>query len=221
MKLKYEDAKITAYCPDCGSLSSFEAIHHGSFYGRVERTVQTEYDGVVYLKTTYLLLRCANCGRGGFATIAGSATGEGGPPPRVVGFSPLTVQPAPVPEAAPADIRAELREAERCAAVGGWRAASALLRSALEKTLKANGYTKGSLADKIDEAASDGVITSARKQRAHDEVRVLGNDVLHDAWRPVDETEYDLAHLYTQRVVEDFYDHRVEVEAVLKKNGRL
>ncbi len=55
-----------------------------------------------------------------------------------------------------------MREAERCAAVGAWRAASAMLRSALEKTLKANGYTNGNLAQKIDAAAVDGVIPAAR-----------------------------------------------------------
>ena len=48
----------------------------------------------------------------------------------------------------------EYREAELCTSVGAWRGASALLRSALEKTLKANGYTGGSLFDKINWAAA-------------------------------------------------------------------
>jgi hypothetical protein len=60
-----------------------------------------------------------------------------------------------------------------------------LLRSTLEKTLKANGYTKGNLKEKIEAAAADGVITAPRERRAHSEVRVLGNDVLHDEYRPV------------------------------------
>jgi len=96
-----------------------------------------------------------------------------------------------------------------------------MLRSALEKTLTANGYDEAKLVHKIDAAAADTVITDARKQRAHDEVRVLGNDVLHDDWRVVDETEYDLSHLYTQRVIEDFYDSRAQVEATLKAKGRI
>jgi hypothetical protein len=55
-----------------------------------------------------------------------------------------------------------------------------LLSSTLEKTLKENGYSSGSLASKIDAACADGVITESRKKKAHEEVRVLGNDVLHD-----------------------------------------
>ena len=43
------------------------------------------------------------------------------------------------------------------------RVCSALLRSALEKTLVANGYVKGSLKDRVDDAAKEGVITAARR----------------------------------------------------------
>ena len=166
----------------------------------------------------YVLLRCASCGRGALATLLMEMGAAG---VILEAFSPLTVQPATLPKDTPKDIVAEVREAERCAAVGGWRAASAMLRSALEKTLKTNGYTKGDLKNKINEAAADGVITASRQQRAHDEVRDLGNDVLHDEWRPVDEGEYDSSHLYTQRVIEDFYDSRAQVEAVLKAKGRI
>lgn len=70
-----------------------------------------------------------------------------------------------------------------------------MLRSTLEKTLKHNGYLKGSLADKIDQAAED-VITAARSKRAHEDIRVLGNDILHDARRAVFQAEFDLAHKY-------------------------
>jgi hypothetical protein len=65
------------------------------------------------------------------------------------------------------------------------------------------------------------VITAARQRRAHDEVRSLGNDVLHDEWRPVSEDEYEQAHHYVQRVIEDFYDHRAEVETLLVAKGRI
>jgi hypothetical protein len=95
------------------------------------------------------------------------------------------------------------------------------LRSTLEKTLRSNGYIKGNLADRIDEAAADGAITAARSQRAHDNIRVLGNDVLHDEWREVTEDEYDDAHRYAQRILEDFYDDRPSVEALLISKKRL
>jgi hypothetical protein len=95
-----------------------------------------------------------------------------------------------------------------------------MFRSVLEKILKTDGYTKGNLRDKIDAAADDGVITQARKQKAHDEVRVLGNDVLHDEWREVSEAEVALAQHYMQRICEDFYDDRPEVEKILAAKGR-
>jgi hypothetical protein len=43
----------------------------------------------------------------------------------------------------------------------------------------------------------------------------LGNDVLHDDWREVLPGEYEDAHKYTQRILEDFYDDRPTVEARL------
>jgi len=91
----------------------------------------------------------------------------------------------------------------------------------LEKLLRANGYVKGSLADRIDVAASDGVITEARRKRAHDDVRVLGNDVLHDDWREVKPDEVALAHHYVQRICEDLYDDRLSVEAILTAKKRI
>jgi len=136
-------------------------------------------------------------------------------------FFPASIDTFPIPATAPIDIVAEFREAELVGSVAAWRAASAMLRSTLEKTLKANGYTKGSLADKIDDAAADGVITEARARRAHDDIRVLGNDVLHDAWRAVTQDEFDLAHKYTQRILEDLYDDRPSVEKLLRAKGRI
>ena len=215
MGAQYKNGDVVAYCPDCGALSTFESRTGGTYYGRIERQGVFGLTGTQGLKV-YQLLRCASCGRGGLSTVLIGPSGS-----VLEAFSPLSVQPAPLPKGTPNDIVAEVREAERCAAIGAWRAASAMLRSALEKTLKANGYTKGDLKSKINEAANDSVITAARAQRAHDEIRVLGNDVLHDAWRAVDETEYNLSHHYTQRVLEDFYDHRGETEAVLKAKGRI
>ena len=126
-----------------------------------------------------------------------------------------------MPTAVPEGVRKEFREAELCASVEAWRGASALLRSVIEKALNSNGYTKGTLQQKIDAAAADGVITAARKQKAHDDIRVLGNEVVHDEWREVNEDEVTSALHYAQRVLEDLYDDRPSVEAVLKSKGRL
>jgi hypothetical protein len=137
------------------------------------------------------------------------------------GFYPFATEAAPLPKSVPEDIKSEFREAELCSAANALRAASALLRSTLEKTLKANGYTEGNLKQKIEAAAADGVITAPRKERAHAEIRVLGNDVLHDEYRPVDPEEVKLAHHYTQRILEDFYDDRPTTLAQLKAKGRI
>ena len=81
--------------------------------------------------------------------------------------------------------------------------------------------SKGSLQEKIDQAANDGILTAARRKRAHEQIRDLGNDILHDDWRKVTEAEYTSAHHYTQRILEDFYDNRAQVEALLVEAKRL
>jgi hypothetical protein len=127
----------------------------------------------------------------------------------------------PLPPEVPDGIVSEFREAELCASVGAYRGAGALIRSVLEKTLKANGYTESNLKRQIDAAATDAIITAARQKRAHEEVRVLGNDILHEGWMVVTDADYEDAHHYAQRILEDFYDDRTEVEAILKQKGRI
>jgi hypothetical protein len=73
---------------------------------------------------------------------------------------------------------------------------------------------------KIEAAGDDGAITSARRQRAQDLVRTLGNDVLHDDWRVVTQEEVEDAHKYVGRILEDFYDDRATVEKMLTSKNR-
>lgn len=156
-------------------------------------------------------------------------------------FIPRAVEKASLPVSVPADIVKEFREAELDAAHSAYRSASAMLRSTLEKTLIKNGYDEVEIRDKlgqvvvdgqgnprksnkliarIDAAAWDKVITETRQKRAHENIRVLGNDVLHEDWREVTEDEFNEAHKYAQRILEDFYDARATVEAQLKAQGR-
>ncbi len=74
---------------------------------------------------------------------------------------------------------------------------------------------------RIDAAAADGVITAARQRKAHDDIRALGNDVLHDDWREVEADEVEDAHRYMQRILEDLYDDRATVEGILRAKGKL
>jgi hypothetical protein len=136
-------------------------------------------------------------------------------------FYPTSPDWATVPQSTPEELRWELREAGRAAGAGAYRAGSTTLRSVLEKTLKANGYTKGDLKQKIDAAADDGTITKARQSKAHSDVRVFGNDIVHDEWRPVSAEEFELARRYVVWILEDFYDDRPTVQEQLRLAGRL
>ena len=98
-----------------------------------------------------------------------------------------------------------------------------LFRSVLDKTLFANGYKpkRERLVDEIDAAAKDGVIAEARRKRAHQDIRVLGNDVLHDKCREIKEEDVEPAHKYSQRILEDFYDDRNSVLTQLREKKRV
>jgi len=209
---------VVAACPTCGSMgSTFEARHDASDFGEIVRAIDESIGLDHYNAACYRLLRCATYGRGALATIFTGARARN----LLRDFYPRSVERAPLPDGVPKGIVNEVREAEVCASVNAWRAGSALLRSALEKTLGENGYVEGRLIDKIDAAAKDTVITAARQRSAHDDIRVLGNDILHDAWRVVTPDEYAAAHHYIQRIIEDFYDRRAEVESVLRAAKRL
>jgi hypothetical protein len=138
-------------------------------------------------------------------------------------FLPEARERFQLPDSVPDGIQREFREAEICMEHGCTRAAAAMFRSVLDKTLRANGYRtkRERLETQIDEAAKDGVITQARKRRAHEDIRVLGNDVLHDEWHDISENDVEPAHRYTQRILEDLYDDRESVLNLLRQAGRV
>jgi Domain of unknown function (DUF4145) len=209
---------VSAMCPTCNSTATFESKQV------VIQEGQHHINNWPYLRKLYVLSQCASCHRGGFACISD----QGSPHVTFLNdFYPFSIDCAKLPVGVPKDIQAEFREAEACQGLGLNRAASALFRSVLEKTLKANGYTKGNdpslrdLQKRIDAAAGDGVITQARQKKAHEDIRALGNDVLHEDWREVTDEEVEDSHRYTQRTLEDLYDDRPTVEAMLVIKKRL
>jgi hypothetical protein len=208
---------VKATCPDCAAVAVFAWKEDNRECGFVVQHGQHFFNAISYAAVHWRLLRCSNCGRAALASFHEAPNHQ----PALDSFLPRGVKAPTPPSAVPEGIRKEYDEAALCASVSAWRAASALLRSALEKTLKANGYVKGGLQDKIDLAATDGVITDARRKRAHEDVRVLGNEVVHDEWRAVTEDEVDVSLHYVQRILEDFYDDRKEVEKVLLEKGRI
>lgn len=225
MKPLYRNGNVTTVCSDCGTVTTFENREpSGSAFGAVIIYKQHKYQDENYTRIFYMTMRCTVCHRGALAKLhdKGDAIDTG----VLESFLPSAVDRATVPNDVPEDVLKEYREAELCASIGAYRAASALLRSTLEKVLKANGYIRDkdklkNLVQKIDAAASDGVLTDARRKRAHENIRVLGNDVLHEDWRDVTAEEYEESHKYIQRILEDLYDDRQTVEAILAAKGRL
>lgn len=208
---------VKARCPDCnGALSVFDFKDSSREFGYVIVDGRHTFDDKIYDRIQWRILRCSGCGRAGLAKFHDTCN-----PAILESFHPRALASTPVPVDVPDGIQKEFREAELCMSVEAWRAASALLRSTLEKVLKINGYVKGSLQQKIDEAANDGVITAARKQKAHDDIRVLGNEVVHDEWRAVTEEEVESALHYAQRILEDLYDDRSSVEQILIAKGKM
>ncbi len=219
MKPEYINSNVRSRCPDCeGAITTFEYQSGGSEFGVVIQLGKHKFNGHDYDQVIYKLMQCAGCGRGGLAKLHHEKSYA-----RTVleSFYPISIEHVKIPEGVPEEIISEFREAELCTSYRATRAASALFRSTLEKTLKANGYQKGTLEAKIDDAADDGVITEARRNKVHEDIRVLGNDVLHDEWREVSEDEVEDSHHYAQRVLEDLYDDRKTVEAILIQKGKL
>lgn len=218
-----EEGNITVRCPGCnGGLSTYEwRAAHGP-YGVTARKIDHRHWGNTPLD--FRLFRCAGCGRGGL----GAVVYGGGPYPgtyrELWEFWPEAKERLPLPTGVPEGIVAEFREGEQCLEAGCIRAAAGMFRSVLDKALRANGYKEKrgtTLEQQIDTAAADGVITQARRRRAHDEIRVLGNDVLHDEWHEVPPEDVEAARHYAQRILEDVYDDRESVLTLLRAAGRV
>lgn len=215
---------IQARCPGCdGALSSYEWQNSKGTWGAVTSPYigHHSWSGAAL---DYRLYRCAGCGRGGLGMVAYGGTGFPGSYRELLGFYPQARDRLPLPKDVPAGIAKEFREGEICLESGAIRAAAGMFRSVLDKTLRANGYKLKpgtTLEQQIDFAAADGVITAARKRRAHEEIRVLGNDVLHDEWQPIPVEDVEAARHYSQRILEDFYDDRQSVLALLRGASRV
>lgn len=218
------NGSIVAACPGClGGKSTFEWRSKNGEYGAVERVLPRTQDEQVV--ETYRLFRCAACGRGAIGKVVHNYPAPyPGARRTLVFFYPEAIEPLPLPASVPEGIATEFREGEKCLGADCVRAAAGMFRSVLDKTLRANGYKterRESLAAQIDAAAADRVITEARKKRAHDEIRVLGNDVLHDDWISIPKEDVEAARHYAQRILEDFYDDRNSILSLLRSAGRI
>jgi len=217
------EGSIIAACPGCdGARSTFEWTKGSQPHGALRLPFQHPNWKTCFLD--YRLFRCAGCGLGGLGTIIYGGATYPGEYRELRAFFPDVRERLPLPKATPPGIVAEFREAEHCQEADCLRAAAGMLRSVLDKTLRASGYkTKPGtrLEQEIDDAANDRVITETRRKRAHEEVRVLGNDVLHDEWHEIPEEDVEAAKHYMQRILEDFYDDRDAVLKLLRQAKRV
>lgn len=219
--LNKKTGSIVSHCPGCqGGKSTFEWKVDGE---EISATVMPDSYHPDCNFIEYRLFRCAGCGRGAIGAVAIDGGQYPGSSNKLVDFYPEVKSRMPLPETVPEGIQAEFREAEKCMEGTCFRGAAGLFRSVLGKTMRDNGYhtkKEPDLFKQIEAAAADGVITQARKQKAHDEVRVLGNDVLHDDWYDIPEEDVEASRHYCQRILEDFYDDRQSVLALLRDAKR-
>ena len=223
--LNEKQGSIIAHCRGCkGGRSTFEWKINGKEIGAI-----TDFTDDNPWRTqsniTYRLYKCAGCGMGAYAIVLYKAYEEyPGSYNKLVKFYPESKERLQIPKDTPKGIQSEFREAEKCHENDCYRASAGLLRSVLDKTMKANGYDtreNNNLYKQIEAATEDGVITQARKKRAHDEIRVLGNDVLHDEWYEIPEEDVIASKHYCQRILEDFYDDRDSVLSLLREASRV
>jgi hypothetical protein len=220
MTPEFSRGNVKAICLACSVPVTFEYKDSaaGEFGTVILHQQRVGPDHRTFARVIHKLLRCAVCSSPGVATVLANQYYE--QESVMLSFWPTFVVPPPLPSGVPEGVEEEFEEAVRCMSAEAWRGAAGLIRSALEKVLKANGYDERDLFKKIEAAGADGLITSSRRQRAQDLVRTLGNDVLHDEWRPVSSEEVDDALHYVGRVIDDFYDDRPTVESVLSVKGR-
>jgi len=222
-QLNEKEGSIVARCRGCqGGLSTFVWKIDGKPIGAITDRIEDAHWRNCLI--AYRLFQCGGCGMGALGVVKfGGDSAYPGEYNRLIQFFPESKQRSSLPNSVPDGIKKEFREAEKCLESDCFRAAAGLFRSVLDKSMRANGYNtrqEHNLYKQIEAAATDGVITQARKRRAHDEIRVLGNDVLHDDWHEIHANDVEAARHYCQRILEDLYDDRDSVLSLLREAGR-
>ncbi|MBW0270447.1 hypothetical protein ATM97_05185 [Nocardia sp. MH4] len=112
----------------------------------------------------------------------------------------------------PIQIGAAAGEATGCFSVEHYRAAVILARAVVEATAKDKGFTKGTLADKIDAMQAAGRIRPHTKDAAH-EIRYMGNDMAHgDFATTIEKDEADDVLNFMSEILEEIYQGPARVD---------
>lgn len=181
-----DSSRPAGLCPRCNKQSSFDTTGHlpitydgGTAYPTVGDPFPT-YDEQA---TGFV---CRHC-RQGFVVIesqwtggelARTATKRSGAL-RWRGHHWWPVPGAILDDCVPATVRSAFDEASKCLASACPRAAAAMARCALEGIVVDQGETKGTLAQRLNNLADKGVLLRTMAAWTK-EVRLLGNDAVHD-----------------------------------------
>lgn len=117
MKPIASDYGVRADCPDCHAVSFFVWRDAGREYGYVLIDTPHRFEGTMYSRIQWRMLKCSWCGSGALAKFH-----DNGRLPAVLeSFHPRAVVAAALPGKVPEGIVNEYREAELCASVEAWR----------------------------------------------------------------------------------------------------
>jgi hypothetical protein len=83
---------------------------------------------------------------------------------------------------------------------------SAMVRSVLEKTLKANGYTTGNLKDRLTKQQATRVLTESRRIERRRRFAFSETMCFTMLGGKLQKTSSSWPHHYAQRILEDFYE---------------
>lgn len=112
----------------------------------------------------------------------------------------------------PPQVGSAATEAYECASLKHNRSAVLLARSVVEATAKDKGITKGTLHDKIEALATQGLIRANIKDAAHS-VREFGNDMAHgDFVTPIDDEETNLVIELMGEILNDVYQSPAKIQ---------
>ncbi len=133
-------------------------------------------------------------------------------PPKALDKEFLDVPPA---------IAAAASEVHSCLSIHASRAAIAVARAVVEATAKDKGITGGSLQQKIDKLAGQGLIRDHTRQAAH-ELRLDGNSIAHGdlATQPPDSTEAEEIVALMDELLEEVYQQPARVARVRQSRAK-
>ncbi len=172
-------------CPRCDKQSSFESI--GSFPITFDggQIISTNSPTATYDERATGFI-CRHCHQG-FVVVESEWCGELPKRGNPKNYGTITwrghhwwpVPGAVLHESVPETVRSAFDEACKCLASGCPRAGAAMARCALEGIVVDRGETKGDLKTRLKNLADKGKLVSSLADWAT-EVRLLGNDAVHD-----------------------------------------